>query len=264
MSAASASKVSATAVNSDVPTASSAAKASAGAKAKKAKAPKTMSIGVVLQRLQQEFDDITVSKIRFLEAEGLVSPQRTASGYRRFTEEDVERLRYILVTQRDNYLPLKVIREQLEAMDAGTVTTLIRSEASPLISPENFRAPVATRLTAEDVASQAGVEMGELAELVKIGLLKPDHSGFFTIDDVRVASTCAALEEFGFDSRQLRSLRLTAGRQADLIAQVAAPIAHSRSDVARERATETSQHLTALVVSLHASLVKNELRNQLG
>ncbi|AKK03086.1 transcriptional regulator FtsR [Corynebacterium epidermidicanis] len=233
-------------------------------KATKPKAPKTMSIGVVLERLRQEFDDITVSKIRFLESEGLVSPQRTASGYRRFTEADVERLRYILVTQRDNYLPLKVIREQLEAMDAGTVTSLLRSEVSPLISPENFRAPVASRLTAEDVANQANVRLETVAEMVKVGLIKADLSGFFTADDVRIVSTCMALEEFGFDVRQLRSLRNSAVRQADLIAQVAAPIAHSRSDVARERAAETSQNMTALVVSLHASLVKNALRDQLG
>ena len=130
--------------------------APAGAKA--AKPAKTMSIGVVLERLRAEFPDVTVSKIRFLESEGLITPQRTASGYRRFTEEDVERLRYILVTQRDNYLPLKVIREQLEAMDSGHVTALLSaasSDAEPMISPENFRAPVATHLTATDVAEQA-------------------------------------------------------------------------------------------------------------
>lgn len=78
-----------------------------------------MSIGVVLDQLHKEFPEVTVSKIRFLESEGLVSPQRTASGYRRFTQQDVDRLRYILTTQRDNYTPLKVIREQLEAMDSG-------------------------------------------------------------------------------------------------------------------------------------------------
>lgn len=223
-----------------------------------------MSIGVVLSRLQQEFDDITVSKIRFLESEGLITPQRTASGYRRFTEADVERLRYILVTQRDNYLPLKVIREQLEAMDAGTLTSLMRTEASPLISPDNFRAPGATRLTAEDVVSQSGVTEDYLVDLIKIGLVKADRSGFFTADDVRIVSTCAALEDCGFEARQLRSLRNTSARQADLIAQVAGPIAHSKSDVAREQAAESSQQMTALVVSLHAILVKNALRDALG
>ncbi|QMV86374.1 MerR family transcriptional regulator [Corynebacterium hindlerae] len=224
-----------------------------------------MSIGVVLDRLRQEFDDITVSKIRFLEAEGLVSPQRTASGYRRFTEADVERLRYILITQRDNYLPLKVIREQLEAMDNGTVTTMLTAkEASPIISPENFRAPSATRLTNDDVATGAGVSAEEVALLASAGLIRPDRSGFFTADDVRVVSTCAALKEFGFDVRQLRSLRNTAQRQADLIGQVAGPIAQSKSDTAREQAAELSQQMTALVVSLHASLVKSALRDQLG
>ncbi|WP_445227839.1 transcriptional regulator FtsR [Corynebacterium sp. H130] len=244
---------------------SSAAKAPRISAPKKQKAPKTMSIGVVLDRLQQEFDDITVSKIRFLESEGLVSPQRTASGYRRFTEADVERLRYILITQRDNYLPLKVIREQLEAMDSGAVTTLLSAkEASPIISPENFRAPSATRLTSMDVAEAAGVAEETVALLASAGLIHSDRSGFFTADDVRVVSTCVALEEFGFDIRQLRSLRNTALRQADLIAQVAGPVAKSKSDTARERATEMSQQMTALVVSLHASLVKSALRDQLG
>lgn len=233
--------------------------------AKSPKPAKTMSIGVVLDRLQQEFDDITVSKIRFLESEGLVSPQRTASGYRRFTEADVERLRYILITQRDNYLPLKVIRQQLEAMDNGTVTTMLSAkEASPIISPENFRAPTAVRLTSDDVAQQAGVDPEVVALLASAGLIHGDRSGFFTADDVRVVSTCVALEEFGFDIRQLRSLRNTALRQADLIGQVAGPVALSKSDTAREQATELSQQMTALVVSLHASLVKSALRDQLG
>lgn len=245
--------------------ATNAAKTAKVTKPRAAKAPKTMSIGVVLDRLQQEFDDITVSKIRFLESEGLVSPQRTASGYRRFTEADVERLRYILITQRDNYLPLKVIREQLEAMDNGTVTTMLSAkDASPIVSPENFRAPGVARLTSDDLAQQAGVSTETVALLSSAGLIRGDHSGFFTADDVRVAQTCAALEEFGFDIRQLRSLRNTALRQADLISQVTFPVSRSKSDTARERATELSQQMMALVVSLHASLVKNALRDQLS
>ena len=101
-----------------------------------------MSIGVVIKCLSEEFPDVTVSKIRFLESEGLITPERTQSGYRRFTEDDVERLRYILITQRDNYLPLKVIREQLEAMDSGKVTAVMTGQnaADPLIAPEQFAA----------------------------------------------------------------------------------------------------------------------------
>ena len=116
-----------------------------------------MSIGVVLQTLNQQFPDVTVSKIRFLESEGLITPQRTASGYRRFTESDVDRLRFILQTQRDNYTPLKVIREQLEAMDSGQVTAIVgASLGETLVRADQFRAPALTRLTDADVAAQVG------------------------------------------------------------------------------------------------------------
>ncbi|WIM69021.1 MerR family transcriptional regulator [Corynebacterium breve] len=223
-----------------------------------------MSIGVVIERLRGEFPDVTVSKIRFLESEGLITPQRTDSGYRRFTEDDVDRLRYILVTQRDNYLPLKVIREQLEAMDSGQVTAVLSAaDAEPIISADNFRAPAPTRLTDVDVADQANTDLGTVAELTKVGVISPDGSGLYNPDDVRIVTTALALQEFGFDLRHLKSLRTMASRQADLIAQVASPIAKSHKATAKQQAEELGQQLTALVVSLHASLVKKELRDQL-
>ncbi|WJZ02576.1 transcriptional regulator FtsR [Corynebacterium freiburgense] len=229
------------------------------------KTVKTKSIGVVLEQLRAEFPDVTHSKIRFLETEGLITPQRSSAGYRRFTEEDIERLRYILVTQRDNYLPLKVIREQLQAMDSGAVTSIMRTnKATPLISPDNFRSPGDTRLSVEDLADQAGAKEQYVEQLLKIGLIKPDVSGYFTIDDVRIVQTAAALSEFGFDERHLKSLRTAAGRQAGLIGQVASPIARSQGGDSRQRAEELSQQMTALVVSLHASLVKSALREELG
>lgn len=221
-----------------------------------------MSIGVVLKRLGTEFPDVAVSKIRFLESEGLITPQRTASGYRRFTDEDVERLRYILVTQRDNYLPLKVIREQLDAMDSGQVRSLMSAgETDPIISPEKFRKPAKTRLSEADVAEQANCEPAEVAELASTGIITPDASGFFTADDVRIVSTALSLQEFGFGASQLKRLRTAAERQADLIDQVTGPVAHGKDDSARQRAEEMSQQISALVVSLHASLVKNALRS---
>lgn len=229
----------------------------------KAKKAKTMSIGVVLEQLNQQFPDVTVSKIRFLESEGLITPQRTASGYRRFTQEDVDRLLYILTTQRDNYTPLKVIREQLEAMDSGQVTAIVSAgKAETLLSPDQFRAPVITRLTDVEVAEQAGSTEAEVAGLVKIGLITPDASGFFDADDVSVVSAAVALKAFGFEERQLKSLRNNARRQADLIAQVASPVANSNSDTAVQKAEELSQQMTALVVSLHATMVKTDLRHE--
>ena len=219
---------------------------------------RTLSIGKVLEALREEFPDVTVSKIRFLESEGLITPQRTASGYRRFTGDDVERLRYILVTQRDNYLPLKVIREQLEAMDSGAVSLI---ETEPIVSPEKFRAPAATRLTDDDIAAQAGVEVSFVSELLDAGLIRPDAAGFFTADDVRVVTTAQSLQDFGFDVRHLKSLRNTAQRQADLIGQVAGPVARRKG---RQKGEDMGQQMTALVVSLHASLVKNALRDELA
>ncbi len=225
---------------------------------------KTMSIGVVLEKLRAEFPDVTVSKIRFLESEGLVTPQRTASGYRRFTAEDVQRLRYILVTQRDNYLPLKVIREQLEAMDSGQVTAILTAgETATIVDPESFRAPVATRLTDSDVAEQAGVAEETVAALIDAGLITPDAAGFFTADDVSVVTTADALHGFGIDVRHLRSVRNQARRQADLIVRAAGPLANSSSAGARQRAEETAQQLSALLISLDAALIKNALREEL-
>ncbi|RNE49719.1 MerR family transcriptional regulator [Corynebacterium alimapuense] len=224
-----------------------------------------MSIGKVLEQLRAEFPDVTVSKIRFLESEGLISPQRTASGYRRFAKEDVQRLRYILVTQRDNYLPLKVIREQLEAMDSGSVAAILTAgEADQMVSPENFRAPADTRLTDTDVAVQSGADASMVAELISAGLITPDAAGFFTADDVRIVTTAEALRGFGFDARHLRSLRNTARRQADLIGQVVGPLAKSSAPSSKQRAEEIGQQMSALTVSLHASLVKNALRDELN
>lgn len=225
-------------------------------------AQKTMSIGVVLEKLTAEFPDITVSKIRFLESEGLITPQRTSSGYRRFTQTDVDRLRYILVTQRDNYLPLKVIREQLEAMDTGAVTPLRRNDTEPLVSAESFKAPVATRLTDSDIAEQAGTTAQNVAELIGAGVIKSDSSGFFTADDVAIVSTALQLKEFGFDVRHLKSVRNTASRQADLISRASTPMARSKGD-GKQRAEEMNQQMMALVVSLHGNLMKSILREEM-
>ncbi|WP_373692271.1 MerR family transcriptional regulator [Corynebacterium sp.] len=223
---------------------------------------KPMSIGVMLKQLQPQFPDVTVSKIRFLEAEGLITPERTAKGYRRFYQKDVDRLRYILTAQRDHYTPLKVIREQLEAMDSGQVTAIVSAQNEALVSAEQLRAPVVSRLTDADVADQAGATQEDIADLVKVGLITPDAAGFFDTDDVSIVSAAVALKSFGFEARQLKSLRNAARRQADLISQVAAPVAHSKSDTAPQQAEELSQQLAALVLSLHGTLVKTELRDE--
>ena len=112
------------------------------------------------------------------------------------------------------------------------------------------------------MATQAGASEEDVASLVKYGLIGPDPAGFFNTDDVAIVSAAVALKAFGFGARELKSLRNNARRQADLISQAAAPVAHSKSDTAHQKAEEISQQMTALVVSLHATLVKSDLRDE--
>ncbi len=143
-----------------------------------------MSIGTVLDRLRPDFPDVTISKIRFLEAEGLISPERTPSGYRRFSIADCERLRYVLTAQRDQYLPLKVIKEQLEAIDKGAATVGAVDSAPrrprPLavapgeVSPEEFRSDREVRISRDDLIERSGIDVKFLNELLRSGLVVPE------------------------------------------------------------------------------------------
>ena len=224
-----------------------------------------MSIGEVLKLLTPDFPDITLSKIRYLESEGLVFPQRTSSGYRKYVNADVERLHYVLTTQKKTYMPLKQIKKQLDAMDSCSVIPITKAAtAQTIISPEEFRKPAITRLSDVEIAEKAGVELQFVIDLANVGIIGPDQSGFFTADDIQVVSTASALSEFGIDARHLKSVKNAASRQADLISQVVTPLVRSNKDGAREQDEEMSRQMSALVVSLHAILVKNELRNQLG
>lgn len=229
-----------------------------------------MSIGAVLEQLRADYPDVTISKIRFLEAEGLVTPERTPSGYRRFSVADIERLRYVLTAQRDHYLPLKVIKEQLEAIDTGsaTVTTLRAPRAlaiAPgLVSPDAFREdPDPVRFTRGELCSRAGVDDRFVTELLRAGLIDPDGEGGFDEDALTVATTARQMSEYGLEVRHLRAFLLAAEREAGLVAQIAAPIARGREAGARERAEELVRELAALSVTLHSSLVKAAVREAL-
>ena len=192
-------------------------------------------------------------------------PQRTSSGYRKYVNADVERLHYVLTTQKKTYMPLKQIKKQLDAMDSCSVIPITKAAtAQTIISPEEFRKPAITRLSDVEIAEKAGVELQFVIDLANVGIIGPDQSGFFTADDIQVVSTASALSEFGIDARHLKSVKNAASRQADLISQVVTPLVRSNKDGAREQAEEMSRQMSALVVSLHAILVKNELRNQLG
>ncbi|WP_020573577.1 MerR family transcriptional regulator [Actinopolymorpha alba] len=229
------------------------------------------SIGEVLARLRPEFPDVTISKIRFLEAEGLIEPRRSPSGYRKFAHEDVERLRFVLTAQRDHYLPLRVIKDHLDALDrgltppelpAGRVPTppaprvVVGGDDQP--TPESFRRDGShQRLTREDLIEAAQIKPELLEQLESYGLITPRHGrDYFDEGAVEIARTAGELAGFGLEPRHLRAFRTAADREVGLIEQVVAPLARQRSLDSRARAEERVRELAALSVRLHTLLVK--------
>lgn len=233
-----------------------------------------MSIGSVLGQLRSDFPDVTISKIRFLESEGLVQPARTASGYRQFSPADVARLRFVLAAQRDHYLPLKVIKEQLDAADRGEVDQhlppplpsrgLVSVPADGLPTATDFADTPAHRLTQEEMLEQAGVDAGTLAELEQYGLVRPGAAGFYDPEAVRVAQLARAMGEYGIEPRHLRAFRASADREVGLLEQIVAPMYRQHGADAHGRADEAVRELAALSVGLHTLLVKAGLRQISG
>jgi DNA-binding transcriptional MerR regulator len=192
-------------------------------------------IGEVIGQLRAEFPDISVSKIRFLEAEGLIQPARSASGYRKFGPADVDRLRYILTAQRDRYLPLRVIKDQLDADQA---------QSGPL--------------TRSELLDAAGVDERSLAELEEFGLVL--RSGRqYPPEAVEAVRAIMALGRYGVQARHLRVLRAAADREIALIEQVVAPILRQRSPGARDRAAVSARDIASLVRTVHAALIEMTL-----
>jgi DNA-binding transcriptional MerR regulator len=233
-----------------------------------------MSIGAVLDLLRGDFPDVTISKIRFLEAEGLVTPERTASGYRRFTAYDCARLRFILTAQRDHYLPLKVIKAQLDAQPDGELPQSGSAYGVPRLVPVSATsdedagglsgvAPTQVRLRREDLLRRSGIDEALLTELVKAGVIKPGAAGFFDEHSVVIAQCARALAEYGVEPRHLRAFRSAADRQSDLIAQIAGPVVKAGKAGARDRADDLAREVAALAITLHTSLIKSAVRDVL-
>lgn len=227
-----------------------------------------LSIGEVLTKLRGDFPDITISKIRFLESEGLIEPQRTPSGYRKFTSHDLERLRYVLLAQRDQYLPLKVIKENLDALDRGLVPTasgtavprpaLGLATVDGEIAPSTFGEQSEMRLSRDELINASGLEDSQLVELESFGLitLRGRH---YDSDALSVAKAVAEMSSFGIEARHLRSFKTAADREIGLIEQVITPFTRQKSSEAKARAEEVQREIAALSVRLHASLVRSGL-----
>jgi DNA-binding transcriptional MerR regulator len=237
----------------------------------------TLTIGDVLAHLKVDFPDLTISKIRFLEQEGLVAPERTPSGYRKFSAGDVSRLKYVLAQQRDHYLPLRVIKDQLDAIDRGlvppgagtasprTAHVAIASIEDNAPTAEHFR-PVqaAMRLTREELLNAAGLRAEQLAQLEQFGLISSRPGGHYDDDALAVGKIVADLARFGLEGRHLRAFRTAAEREVGLFSQVVGPMSRQKNSEAKARAEDTVRELAALSVRLHAALVQIGLREVVG
>ena len=206
-----------------------------------------LGIGEVLARLRPEFPDVSVSKIRFLESEGLIEPARSPSGYRRFDEADVERLRYILIAQRDQYLPLRVIKERLPRHPEGTTP----DESSP---DGSSPAP----LSRSDFLAAAGIDEKQLAELENFGLVRRTGR-VYQQDALQVASAAAVLGRYGVEARHLRAVRAAVEREMSFIEQVVAPTLRQRNPEAREQAGQTAREIAEVAMRLHGALIEAAL-----
>ncbi|TMR98555.1 MerR family transcriptional regulator [Nonomuraea basaltis] len=207
-----------------------------------------MSIGEVLALLQGEFPDVTISKIRFLEGEGLIEPERSPSGYRKFTHLHVEQLRFILTEQRDHYLPLRVIKDRM---------------AESFGRPRAVQDKQEIRLSRAELLDAARIDEETLAELEDYGLLAP-VARRYDEEALNVARAVGALARFGLHARHLRAVKAAAERECGLVEQTVAPILKRRAPGAIGEADEAARELSNLLLELHASLVRTGVRSVLG
>lgn len=234
-----------------------------------------LSIGEVLETIQAEFPDVSISKIRFLEAEGLITPERTGSGYRKFFDGDVKRLRFILALQRDHFLPLKVIRERLIDFEANGEA---RAPAAPAKAKgkggKTAAAPVSevplapapalsdVSLSRPELMKASGLTDDQLTGIEEFGILNAGQE-HYDGNDLTVAKAAKGLFEFGIEPRHLRMYRQLADREATFIEQIVAPVALKKDRDAQRQAAHSTQILMQLSRSLREAMLRSGLRDLL-
>ncbi len=226
-----------------------------------------LSIGAVVDGLSKDFPDLSISKVRYLEDEGLLNPKRSKGGYRRYTEADAETLRLILTMQKEQYLPLKVIREKVREVARG------RLNASELVSGHSDKNEVthdltdkSKTMTADEASEAAGLSAREINELVTYGLVEPvdgPKGKLFDAGNVRVMHLVKSLARHGVEPRHLRMYENFAQRESSFLTQIVAPILLQRSEDARARAVDTLEDLASLSKELRETLLTNKLRDAL-
>jgi DNA-binding transcriptional MerR regulator len=248
--------------------------------------------------LREEFPDVTISKIRFLESQGLLDPERTPSGYRKFYDTDVERLRWILRQQRENFLPLKVIKGRLSEAGPSTADSEpglvaeavgeratravqpagpapLRPRTSPAVRPTIFRdntpsplsaGPTGVNLTLEELVGACGLPAERIRELERYGLVTSRTVGgtaYYDEDAMVVANVAAAFARHGVEARHLRMYKNAADRESGLFEQVVMPLIKQRNPQARQQALDSLDELTGLGQELRQALLRQTLRDSL-
>jgi DNA-binding transcriptional MerR regulator len=223
------------------------------------------SIGQVLAVLKADFDDVSISKIRFLESEGLIAPERAPSGYRRYAESDIERLRYILTVQKNHYLPLKVIREHLDLMDKGQEPPRLEAPSAAVEEAPRLAAPPAPRaqkrpirVTRRELLELSGLTDAALAELERHALVNPRRGTvYYGRDALTVAVVARKLSAYGMDARHLRVVKQAAEREVGLIEQAVTP--HQRRS---QNPQQLSSEVMQLVLHAHAAIMRSTMPQQ--
>lgn len=238
-----------------------------------------LSIGEVLSQLQDEFPDVTISKIRFLETQGLIDPERTPSGYRKFYDEDVELLRWVLVKQRDSFLPLRVIRDKIEAGEHLEPEPEPEVIEAPATDPDADSAilsggelddtasaldtgPSTLALTIDELAAASDMTVDQVAQLETYGLIHSRPLGpsrYYDAESLAVSRLAAAFLEFGVEPRHLRMYKTAAEREAGVFEQVVMPLLRQRSPAARKQTLEQLEKLAILGARMRAAMMRSAL-----
>jgi DNA-binding transcriptional MerR regulator len=230
------------------------------------------SIGEVLVSVKTEFPDITISKIRFLEAEGLIEPERTPSGYRKFYVDDVDRLKSILRMQRDEYLPLKVIKERLLKQEAGEDVEL-DADGEPVeaaaaeVSEEIADAPTGLQMSLEEMSAATGIEKERIKDLESFGIVcshGPESAIYYDGDDYIVLSIVKDFFQYGVEPRHLRMYQHFAERESNFFESIVVPVLRQRNPEARKTAVGTLQDLARSSRKLKAALLRINLKEYLS
>ena len=211
---------------------------------------KLFTIGQVLGLLNPDFPDLSPSKLRFLEEQGLIEPQRTPAGYRKFSEQDIQRTRVILELQRDQYLPLRVIRDYLEQLDQGKSPSL--PQAQPSVGKLVPKNPV--RLTKVALMSETGISAGLLQEAQTLMLIAKEP---FEASDLEIARAIVHLQRFGISPRHLRGLKASADREIGIIEGVVAPVLGKNEAASKSRAAHYAQEIENQFATIRSELIKS-------